>query len=96
MTFLVAEAHPFSDGNGRLARVIPTIYRANYLAVLKAISNRADVEPLIRALDFAQRFTHAIGRRNFARAETELREAKAFMDSAEAEEQGIRLRIPST
>ena len=108
--FLIAEVHPFSDGNGRLARVmmnaelvsageqriiIPTVYRANYLIALKAISNRTSAEPLIRTLDFAQRFTRAIGWRNFAQAETELRAAHAFMDSLEAEEQGIRLRIPA-
>ncbi len=109
MMFLVAEVHPFSDGNGRLSRImmnaelvsageqrimIPTIYRANYLSALKAISNRTSAEPLIRTLDFAQRFTRAIDWRNFKRAESELREAKAFMDSAEADEQGIRLRLP--
>ena len=53
MMFLVAEVHPFSDGNGRLSRImmnaelvsageqriiVPTIYRTNYLAALKAIS----------------------------------------------------------
>ena len=111
MMFLVAEVHPFSDGNGRLSRImmnaelvsageqriiIPTIYRANYLSALKAISNRTSAEPLIRMLDFAQRFTRAIDWRNFARAEAELREAKAFMDSAEADEQGIRLRLPAS
>jgi hypothetical protein len=110
MMFLVAEVHPFADGNGRLARImmnaelvaageqriiIPTIYRANYLTSLKAVSNRTSAEPLIRTLDFAQRFTRAIGWRSFTQAETELREAKAFMDSAEADEKGIRLRIPT-
>jgi hypothetical protein len=47
-------------------------------------------------LDFAQRFTRAIDWQKFARAEAELREARAFMDSAEADEQGIRLRLPAS
>jgi Fic family protein len=109
--FLVAEVHPFSDGNGRLSRImmnaelvsageqriiVPTIYRANYLAALKAISNRTSAEPLVRTLDFAQRFTRAIDWRDFAQAQTELRMANAFMDSAEADEQGVRLRLPSS
>jgi hypothetical protein len=111
LMFLVAEVHPFADGNGRLSRImmnaelvsageqriiVPTIYRTNYLAALKAISNRTSAEPLIRTLDFAQRFTRAIDWRNFVQAETELREARAFMDSADADEQGIRLRLPAS
>ena len=111
MMFLVAEVHPFADGNGRLARImmnaelvsagdqriiIPTIYRANYLTALKAISNRTSAEPLIRTLDFAQRFTRAIDWRGFKQAETELRAASAFMDSADADEQGIRFRLPAS
>ena len=111
MMFLVAEVHPFADGNGRLARImmnaelvsagdqqiiIPTIYRANYLTALKAISNRTSAEPLIRTLDFAQRFTRAIDWRGFKQAETELRAASAFMDSADADEQGIRSRLPAS
>jgi Fic family protein len=109
MMFLVSEVHPFDDGNGRVARimmnaeliaareqriVIPTIYRGNYLGALKAISNRTSPEPLIRMLDFAQRFTLSIDWTAFGRAEAELKTANAFMDSAEAEERGIRLRLP--
>lgn len=110
MMFLVAEVHPFADGNGRVARVmmnaelvaakeqriiIPTIYRSNYLSALKAISNRTSSEPLIRMLDFAQRITLSIDWTNFQRAEAELKSANAFMDSAEAEERGIRLSLAS-
>ncbi|MEI9990198.1 MAG: Fic family protein [Rhizomicrobium sp.] len=111
MMFLVAEVHPFADGNGRVARImmnaelvaakeqriiIPTIYRANYLSALKAISNRTSPEPLIRMLDFAQRFSLTIDWTDFRRAEAELKAANAFMDSTEAEERGIRLRLPET
>jgi fido (protein-threonine AMPylation protein) len=109
MMFLVAEVHPFADGNGRVARimmnaelvaageqriVIPTIYRNNYLSALKAATNRrASPEPLVRMLEFAQRFTLAVDWTAFDRAEDELEAAHAFMDSNEAEDQGIRLRI---
>lgn len=110
MMFLVSEVHPFADGNGRVARVmmnaeliaakeqriiVPTIYRGNYLSALKAISNRTSPEPLIRMLDFAQRFTLSIDWTNFQRAEAELKAANAFMDSTEAEERGIRLKLPA-
>ena len=109
MMFLVAEVHPFADGNGRMARImmngelvaageqriiIPTIYRANYLSALKAMTQGTSPEPLIRTLDFAQRFALAIDWSSFERAEAELKRAHAFMDSAEADDRGLRLRLP--
>jgi hypothetical protein len=42
---------------------------------------------------FAQRFTQSIDWTAFDKAETELKSANAFMDSAEADELGIRLRL---
>jgi fido (protein-threonine AMPylation protein) len=110
MMFLVAEVHPFADGNGRAARImmngelvaageqriiIPTIYRNNYLSALKALSNGASAIPLIRTLDYAQRFTRAVDWTSLAQAEADLKTAHSFMDSTEAEELGIRLRLPS-
>ena len=73
---------------------IPTIYRNNYLSALKALSNGTSALPLIRTLDFAQRFTAAVDWTEFARAQADLDAAHAFMDSAEAEDAGIRLRLP--
>ncbi|MFZ1988940.1 MAG: Fic family protein, partial [Alphaproteobacteria bacterium] len=109
MMFLIAEVHPFADGNGRVARimmnaelvaekeqriVIPTIYRSNYLTALKAISNRTNIASLVRMLDFAQRYSKAVDWTDFARAEAELKVTNAFMDSADADDRGIRLRLP--
>ena len=109
MMFLIAEVHPFADGNGRLARIMmnaelvaagetrilmPTVYRANYLSAMKAVTNRAGVEPLVRVLDFAQRFTHAVDWSTVDRARADLQAANAFLDSAEAEDKGLRLRVP--
>jgi fido (protein-threonine AMPylation protein) len=109
MMFLVAEVHPFADGNGRIARImmnaelvaakeqriiVPTVYRGNYLSALKAASNRTSAEPLIRMLDFAQRFSLSVDWTAFKRAEDDLKVSNAFMDSAEADERGIRLRLP--
>ncbi len=109
MAFLISEVHPFTDGNGRISRImmnaelvaageqriiIPTIYRENYLSALRSISNRNSAEPIIRTLDFAQRFSLAINWTKFKSADTDLKSANAFMASNEAEERGIRLRLP--
>lgn len=69
--FLVAEVHPFVDGNGRVARLlmnaelsaeaecrvmIPPCYRDEYLTALRALSQGGDPRPLPRVLDRAQRW----------------------------------------
>lgn len=97
MHFLVAEVHPFADGNGRLARVmmnseliagseerivIPTVYRDNYMAALRALSNRTSAEPLIRMLDFAQQFTAAVRWQALKPTHDELGACNAFETDA--------------
>ena len=107
--FLVAEVHPFADGNGRTARimmnaelvaageeriVIPTVYRAHYLTALKALSANRRSEPLIRMLDYAQRWTAAVNWRSVRETERDLRSLDAFLDPLLAEQEGQRLRMP--
>jgi len=107
--FLVAEVHPFADGNGRTARimmnaelvaadeeriVIPTAYRANYLSALKALSQSGRPEPLIRMLDFAQKWTVAVDWRSVEETRRELDACNAFLDPNVADEEGQRLRMP--
>ncbi len=72
--FVVTEVHPFTDGNGRTARlamncalsasaqcriVVPTVYRDDYVLPLKALSNHADPLPLIRSMTRIQRWSAA-------------------------------------
>jgi hypothetical protein len=73
MMFLVADVHPFKDGNGRVARVmmnaelyskelstiiIPTVYREDYLGALRALSQRSRPEILIKVLSRAHLFSN--------------------------------------
>lgn len=70
--FIVSEVHPFTDGNGRTARllmnsylsaaqqcriVVPTVYRNDYLLPLKALSHQADPTGYIRAMRLCQAWT---------------------------------------
>lgn len=110
MMFLVSEVHPFTDGNGRAARImmnaelvaggeqkiiIPIVYRSNYVSALKAITHNGNTMPLIRMLDFAQKYTQAIDWQDFDAARRTLEETNAFLDPAQAEAEGRRLMIPA-
>ena len=108
---VVAEVHPFSDGNGRLARimmnaelissneeriVIPTVYRGNYVAALRALSAGHSAEPAVRMLAYAQRFTDAVDWAGLHETTEQLQTCHAFEDETSAEEKGIRLQLPAT
>lgn len=104
MMFLISEAHPFNDGNGRIARVmmnaelasaglrriiIPTVLRDDYLGALRAHSRRAEPSAYLRMIDLAQRFSASVDFSDFASARRALEAANAFEDPGEA-----RLMIP--
>ncbi len=72
--FLVADVHPFVDGNGRISRImmtkellaaglsritVPTVWRDDYLGALRALNRHNDPAPIVRAFSFAQRVTAA-------------------------------------
>jgi hypothetical protein len=111
MMFLISEVHPFADGNGRVARVmmnaelvaggeeriiIPTIFRSNYLSSLKALSLNQHTQPIIRTLDFAQKWVAAITWGELHTTQAVLDQCNAFIDPLQADEDGIRLRLPET
>ena len=65
-----------------------------YLAALRALSRTGRADPLIRVLDYAQRWTLALDWSSLEAAERELQRCNAFLDSDEAEAMGKRLRMP--
>jgi hypothetical protein len=110
MMFLIAEIHPFADGNGRVARImmnaelvaagenriiVPTVYRNNYLMALKALSQNGVTGALVRVMDFAQKYTAAVDFSDLDRARLVLDRTHAFADPNEADAAGIRLVLPT-
>jgi len=105
MMFIVAEVHPFDDGNGRIARImmnaelahgglhriiIPTVYREDYLLALRALTRQGNSEPYLRMLDRAQEFTSRLDFTDYDDAVAQLRAAGAFFEPHEG-----RLVMPS-
>ncbi len=105
--FVLTEVHPFTDGNGRVARaflnaefvaagerriIVPTVYRDDYLGGLRALSRQDHPMPFILMLDQAQRFTASVQWDDYATALADLMAANAMA----VPEEGVRLRIPRT
>lgn len=106
MMFLVSEVHPFTDGNGRIARImtnaelisegghriiIPTVYREDYVLALRALTRQGRTGGFLRMLDRAQEFVSRIDFQSLDDALATLRAANAFAEPSEA-----RLILPPT
>lgn len=93
MMFLVSEVHPFLDGNGRIARVmmnvelcskgfskiiIPTVYREDYMLLLKKLTRERNGDPYIRMLLRAWEFSSTVHSDNLEILESHLLSCNAF------------------
>jgi Fic/DOC family len=109
MSFVTTEVHPFTDGNGRVARImmnaelvtggevraiIPTVYRSNYLAALRGATHTGHFAALFAMLSFARRYTARIDFSSRQSTEADLARTNALRDSDEAEAAGVRLSLP--
>jgi Fic/DOC family len=109
-TFAASEVHPFADGNGRVARallnaelsaehqcrvVVPLCFRSDYLGALRAISRQGDPEPLLRAIERAQRWSSLVDWSTMPEAMSQLAETNALVAPGEADELGLVLRDPA-
>ena len=109
MMFLVSEVHPFTDGNGRVARimmnaeliragyariVIPTVLRNEYLSGLTGLTHNGRPDGLVTVLDFAQRYTSQVDFSSLDIATRMLAATNALEDSSTAGESGKRIVLP--
>ncbi len=110
-SFLVAEIHPFDDGNGRLARavmnaeyvagdeqraVIPTVSRNDYLRALRRLSCQDRPQLFVAVLDRVRRWTARMDWSTLAGARQHLDRTNAFVDANDAEDRGLQLLDPVT
>ena len=104
--FLVSETHPFSDGNGRLSRllmnselsrcarcriIIPTLYHEQYVDAQRALTRRNDPEPLVRALSHIARWVTLFDYRDLRQVVQAMTNAHAFEEDPRA----FRLLTPA-
>ena len=99
MMFLISEAHPFLDGNGRMARVmmnaelvkqgqskiiIPTVYRDDYMVALRRLTRQHDPAAYLRMLQRAHEFSAAIIGEDMDEMKILLEKSNAFKAHDEA------------
>jgi hypothetical protein len=106
--FVVAETHPFADGNGRTARLImncflsrhglsrimiPTVYREDYILPLKALSNNNDPVPLSAAMVRAQRWSAAF---DYTKPRKRVRDEMAACNAFQEDLRQYKLLFPES
>lgn len=98
MMFLVSEVHPFSDGNGRLARImmnaelvkegqtkiiIPTVFREDYIGALRLLTTQQQPDTYIRMLQRAQQFSATLVGEDLVAINDVLTKSNAFKEGDE-------------
>ena len=91
--FLVSEIHPFTDGNGRVARlvmnselsrlgrcriIIPTLFHEQYVDAQRALTRNNDPVPIVRALRRAAEWTTLFNYHDLKQVVLEMTKANAF------------------
>ncbi|MCP5066446.1 MAG: cell filamentation protein Fic [bacterium] len=107
---VVSEVHPFTDGNGRVARVmmnaelsavgdarivIPSVYRNEYISALRRVStSNGNIDAYLAVMTHAWRWTAAMPWTDRAATEGQLDATNALMGSTDAQNTNVRLTLP--
>lgn len=98
MHFLVAECHPFDDGNGRIARImmnaelvsndlykiiVPSVCRDNYLGGMRHASRQERFRTMVKVLHQLHQYTASINWTDYGDARQMLEKHDADQDSDE-------------
>jgi len=98
MMFMISEIHPFTDGNGRISRImgnaelyksgqsriiVPTVYREDYILSLKKMTNLKDPDAFIRVMDKLQHFSSHIVGENFDELNDYFKATNAYKEPSE-------------
>ncbi len=107
--FLVTEIHPFTDGNGRVARllmnaeltatgscrvIVPLSYRDEYMAALRALSQSSNPTSIWRMIDRAQRWVSLMPWAGHDRVLEAMERANALVTPEQASTQNLHLLDP--
>ncbi len=106
LAFVVSEVHPFTDGNGRVARasmnaelsavgqsrlIVPTVWRNEYMQALRQASRNEQFDHMARVFAHAWRWTAVMPWDDRAALDGAFEATNALMDSTEAQESGRQL-----
>jgi hypothetical protein len=107
--FVISEVHPFTDGNGRISRImgnaelfksglsriiVPTVYREDYIMSLKKFTNRKEPDTFIRVMDKLQYFSNNIFGDNFDELNNYFKATDAYKEPSEGKLKIIDRSMP--
>ena len=101
--FLISEIHPFTDGNGRISRlmmnaeltaagrakiIVPTVFRPDFIGSLRRLSRDRDAQPFVDAMSRLYEFSHWLSHGDYETLRSRLETSNAFSD-----DEGLILRF---